>query len=153
MSKKYIAYGSNLNITQMARRCPTARVVGIGMLKDYQLTFRRVATIVPQAGARTPVGVWEIEDRDEKALDFYEGYPRLYRKETVIVDMRDGTKVEGMVYIMNSGDPDLPNEIYYRVIEEGYSQIGLDEKYLSKALDDTAKRKEAKRKQSKRKVK
>ena len=37
---KYIAYGSNLNLKQMAMRCPTAKVVGRAMLKDYQLTFR-----------------------------------------------------------------------------------------------------------------
>ena len=43
-NKLYVAYGSNLNLEQMARRCPTAKVVGIGVLKDYQLTFRRVAT-------------------------------------------------------------------------------------------------------------
>ena len=49
-SKLYVAYGSNLNLEQMARRCPKAKVVGIGNLKDYQLTFRRVATIEPEKG-------------------------------------------------------------------------------------------------------
>ena len=29
-NKFYIAYGSNLNLEQMANRCPTARVVGAG---------------------------------------------------------------------------------------------------------------------------
>jgi len=27
-NKLYIAYGSNLNLTQMAKRCPTAKVLG-----------------------------------------------------------------------------------------------------------------------------
>ena len=41
MDKKlYIAYGSNLNIKQMANRCPTAKVVGASMLKDWRLLFR-----------------------------------------------------------------------------------------------------------------
>ena len=30
---KYIAYGSNLNLRQMARRCPTAKVVGTALLR------------------------------------------------------------------------------------------------------------------------
>ena len=74
-NKLYVAYGSNLNLAQMARRCPTAKVVGIGKLKEYQLTFRGVATIEPVSGAETPVGVWEITPKDEMALDRYEGYP------------------------------------------------------------------------------
>ena len=78
--KFYIAYGSNLNIEQMAERCPTARVVGTTVLVDYQLVFRRVATIVPRPGAKVPVAIWEIDEECEEALDIYEGYSRLYRK-------------------------------------------------------------------------
>lgn len=142
-AKLYVAYGSNLNLAQMARRCPNAKVVGCGVLKDYQLTFRRVATIEPQVGAETPVGVWEITPTDESALDIYEGYPSYYRKETVTVDMPKG-KVEAMVYIMNGGEPQLPPDGYYKVIEQGYADVGLDSKYLLGALDDTHKRMRAK---------
>ena len=140
MNKLYIAYGSNLNLAQMARRCPNSEVIGIGELKDYQLTFRRVATIEPQQGAITQVGVWEITPADEKALDYYEGYPHLYRKENIKVVMHDGTELEAMVYIMNSGEPQMPYNQYYRVIEQGYNDVGLDVKYLQAALDDTNKR-------------
>ncbi len=140
MNKLYIAYGSNLNLAQMARRCPNSKVIGIGELKDYQLTFRRVATIEPQLGAVTPVGVWEITPADEKALDYYEGYPHLYRKENIKVVMHDGTELESMVYIMNSGEPQMPYSGYYKVIEQGYNDVGLDVKYLQAALDDTQKR-------------
>lgn len=138
-NKLYVAYGSNLNLAQMARRCPNAKVVGCGVLKDYQLTFRRVATIEPQVGAETPVGVWEITPSDERALDIYEGYPSYYRKETVKVELTDKT-VEAMVYIMNSGEPQMPPDGYYKVIEDGYGDVGLDTKYLLAALDDTQKR-------------
>lgn len=37
--KKYIAYGSNLNLEQMARRCPTAKVIGAGEIRDHELLF------------------------------------------------------------------------------------------------------------------
>lgn len=80
---KYIAYGSNLNLRQMARRCPTATVVGTGWVHNYQLTFRGVATIVPKENSSVPVGIWEIDEAAEQALDRYEGYPHLYRKETI----------------------------------------------------------------------
>ena len=139
MSKLYVAYGSNLNIRQMGWRCPTAKVVGTGKVLDFKLTFRGVATIEPEAKKEVPVAVWEIQDKDEKALDIYEGYPSLYRKETIRVEMKDKT-VEAMVYIMNAGKPRLPNNGYFNTILEGYNNCGLDPYYLEEALQDTSKR-------------
>lgn len=50
----YIAYGSNLNLEQMARRCPTAEVVGKTQLHNFRLMFRgkgtAVATVEKQEG-------------------------------------------------------------------------------------------------------
>ena len=140
-TKLYVAYGSNLNTAQMANRCPTATVYGKGYIDDYELIFRRVATIDKKAKSRVPVGVWEIQPRDEVALDRYEGYPHLYRKEDIQVTMSDGTEVTAMVYIMNRGLPDYPNASYYRTIEEGYHDCGLDPQYLKGALEDTEMRK------------
>lgn len=138
-NKLYIAYGSNLNLRQMSRRCPTAKPIGTGMLKDYQLTFRSVATIEKVLGAETPVGIWEITPSDEIALDRYEGYPHLYRKEIVTVTTKKG-EVDAMVYIMNTGQAMMPNRNYYDTIEEGYMDVGLDTTYLHEALEDTAER-------------
>ena len=81
--RRYIAYGSNLNRAQMALRCPDAKVVGTGEIKDYELLFRgnrngAVATVEPKKGESVPVLIWEISPRDEFNLDRYEGYPRLY---------------------------------------------------------------------------
>ncbi|MEG0578694.1 MAG: gamma-glutamylcyclotransferase family protein, partial [Niameybacter sp.] len=37
MNKKiYAAYGSNTNLEQMSHRCPAAKVVGTGIVKDYR---------------------------------------------------------------------------------------------------------------------
>jgi gamma-glutamylcyclotransferase (GGCT)/AIG2-like uncharacterized protein YtfP len=133
---KYIAYGSNLNLEQMAVRCPTAKPVGSGMLKGWQLTFRRVATLEPDPSAETPVGVWELEPQDEAALDRYEGYPYYYRKENIEVEVR-GEKMTAMVYLMNGGQPQMPAMSYYKCIAEGYDDTGLDITYLDNALKDT----------------
>ena len=37
--KKYIAYGSNMNLEQMEYRCPGATVTGKGWLQDHRLFF------------------------------------------------------------------------------------------------------------------
>lgn len=90
--KYYIAYGSNLNLMQMAKRCPDAKTVGTGLLEDYELQFRgrkdnAFATIEQKAGKQVPVLLWQISDRDEKRLDQYEGYPLFYGKQMVEVEI------------------------------------------------------------------
>jgi len=127
--KYYIAYGSNMNLEQMALRCPTAKVVGTAELKGWRLRFNNVATIEQESGGRTPVVVWTIEDADERALDRYEGYPTLYYKKTLTVDL-NGEPVTAMVYIMTGGDEREPGGYYYRVIEDGYRSAGLNTRPL-----------------------
>ena len=75
MQKKqlYIAYGSNINLEQMAYRCPHSSVVGNSEIKDYELEFRGVATIVPKENASVPVLIWKLDERDLPTLNQYEG--------------------------------------------------------------------------------
>ena len=126
----YLAYGSNMNQTQMAFRCPTAEVVGTSELKGYELLFRggrrgAVATVEPKEGGTVPVLLWKIRKADEEALDRYEGYPRLYGKE-----------VSAMGYIMTPGhELGIPSDGYADIIWEGYEQCGLDTKPLEDAIN------------------
>ena len=51
----YVAYGSNLNVSQMGQRCPDAEVYGVGRIEDYRLVFKGLgvysyATIEPCDG-------------------------------------------------------------------------------------------------------
>jgi len=123
--KIYIAYGANLNKNNMAIRCPKAFAIGSSKLQDYKLVFNNVATIVKSKGNSVEVALWEITDDCEKALDKYEGFPNLYRKEYLD---------QGMVYIMNYGGMNLPNKTYFDTIEEGYEDFDLDRTYLVKAV-------------------
>ncbi|GHU80777.1 gamma-glutamylcyclotransferase [Clostridia bacterium] len=142
-NKLYIAYGSNLNLEQMAVRCPTARVVGAAALEGYRLLFRggkrsSVATVEPYEGGKVPVLVWEITPRDEIALDQYEGFPILYRKENVRVSM-NGHNVDAMIYIMNNECRPLgmPSPYYYSVIRKGYHDARFDASVLCRATEDS----------------
>ena len=141
-TKYYVAYGSNLNFEQMKKRCPTAEYCGSGTLQDYALQFKGqnggyFLTVSPERDQQTPVGIWKITARDEKALDFYEGYPSHYFKQQVPIDM-DGQKITGMIYVMN---PEmqfgLPSAYYYQVCRDGYKNCGLDVSALNKALQES----------------
>ena len=130
----YIAYGSNINLEQMAHRCPNSKIVSKEMLKGYELEFRGVATIVPNDKSEVPVLIWEIDGRDEHSLDKYEGFPNYYRKELFEIDV-NGEKKECMAYLMNSGHISPPMSYYYNVINQGYEANGMDTSYLRAALE------------------
>lgn len=128
----YLAYGSNLHIEQMQRRCPTAEVLGTSTLHGYRLVFNGVATIEPDPDRNVPVLLWDIKPADEPPLDRYEGFPHLYRRETVQVEL-NGKTVDAMVYIMNSEGIAPPSPYYYDVIRQGYEMNGLDIAVLEQA--------------------
>lgn len=139
MSKKiYLAYGSNLNRNQMRVRCPHATVLGTTTLKGFELIFRgrheaAVATVEPNKGSNVPVLLWETTLSDERALDHYEGYPYLYRKENIEVEF-EGEVVTAYIYIMNGERPiSTPGCYYYATIREGYKDCGFDEAFLKDA--------------------
>ncbi|MEG1980835.1 MAG: gamma-glutamylcyclotransferase family protein [Victivallaceae bacterium] len=139
-NRLYIAYGSNLNLPQMAHRCPTAKVVGSSEVKGYELLFRggrrgAVATIEPLEGSSVPVLLWKIKQQDEVALDRYEGYPSFYRKEMLEVEL-EGKTVPAMVYIMNDGrEFGAPSDFYLNTIAEGYDAAGFDTEFLDDAVE------------------
>ena len=141
----YIAYGSNLNLSQMEQRCPTARVIGTSEIKDYELVFRgsrysAVATIEPCEGSNVPVLLWGIQPEDEKSLDRYEGYPNFYEKENMEIVLNSST-VSAMVYVMTPGhELGIPSERYKTSIEDGYMDAGFDTDILQNAIDKTVSR-------------
>lgn len=135
--KYYLAYGSNLNKEQMARRCPGAVPVGTGHLDNYELVFRRgYLTIEPKDGGFVPVGCWMIEDDDEERLDHYEGYPKFYYKEDFRIACEDGKTRLFMAYIMQDGHPlQVPSDHYFYTVMQGYRDFGLDRAPLIAAYE------------------
>ena len=140
MGKIYVAYGSNLSEEQMAYRCPSAKIIGTGLLRDWRLMFKgdlpnSYATVERWEGYDVPVLVWNLTVADEKRLDRYEGYPKAYIKQDVEVEMKDDKKITGMVYTRPEDmclNP--PCDHYYAVLYEAYEKFGFDLKSLEDAL-------------------
>jgi hypothetical protein len=158
--KVYAAYGSNINLEQMAFRCPAAQVIGKGWLMDYQLMFLGttirdcgVATVEPHKGRRVPILLWAISPDCEKTLDRCEGWPTLYRKETLPIsgitwmlnDITampvDVTEVPAMTCIINQGHPATPSVNYLDTIERGYRAVGFHLRYLAEGIRRIQRRK------------
>lgn len=141
MKKIYIAYGSNMDLEQMAYRCPDAELIGKGKIKNFRLMFKgslsgNYATIEPEKNFEVPVLLWKISAADEKKLDRYEGFPNFYYKKEIEVETEDGEKIFGMVYIMHEERTlGLPTEFYYEILLQAYLKFGFDEKILNDALE------------------
>ena len=89
----------------MSYRCPGATVAFTGYLINWKLLYRgsrtgSYATVKKQKGSRVPVAVWNIDSKNEKALDLYEGYPRFYKKRNVFVQLKNGTRKKAMIYLL-----------------------------------------------------
>ena len=140
----YIAYGSNMDFSQMRRRCPDAELVGTGLIKGYELLFKgsgsgSYATIEKKARAKVPVLVWRISTSDEDALDRYEGFPAFYYKTQLPIKMQDGAEITGMAYIMHEDRAlGLPSRVYERVLYDAHVSFGWDTAVIDKALAKSA---------------
>lgn len=134
--KYYLAYGSNLNLKQMEYRCPTAKVVGATEIIDYELEFRLYLTIKQSKGKVVPVGIFSINEADERSLDRYEGYPNFYYKKYLPVTI-NGKQEQAMIYIMRDNTrnnyPPTPN--YWQICKQGYLDFKLNPKFLMQAYD------------------
>jgi gamma-glutamylcyclotransferase (GGCT)/AIG2-like uncharacterized protein YtfP len=129
----YFAYGSNLNLFQMKRRCKDSIFLKKYELKGYRLNFRskyRAADIEKSKNSLVPGALFEISKSDEKKLDVYEDYPILYKK--LYFTYYNKTV---MTYIMvNKTEFRYPTERYLNVVKRGYKDCKLDTKYLKVAL-------------------
>lgn len=141
----YIAYGSNLNLKEMAARCPSAHLTGTATIKDYQLLFkgtppRVYLTVEPKPGSQVPIALWEISARDELALDDYEDYPALYYKTEMELAVQTKAAsspilLSGLIYIMYETAPcGLPTPDYLEACREGYHDQGFDQTIIDLAL-------------------
>ena len=129
----YFAYGSNLNLFQMKRRCKDSIFLKKINLKDFRLTFRskyRAADIEPKKNSIVPGGLFDISKSDEKKLDVYEDFPVLYKKYFFYYyekKVMTYTMVKKSVF-------KYPTERYLNIVKQGYKDCNLDYSYLKKAL-------------------
>lgn len=148
MAKKryYLAYGSNLNMAQMAYRCPGAVPLGTAEIKDFRLLFKgsrsgSYLTIEKAEGFTVPVGVWAVTEADEARLDRYEGFPAFYYKTELDITYKGilskkMRKVRAFVYIMHEDRHfGIPSFQYMETCREGYADFGFDEDILADAYD------------------
>lgn len=138
----YFAYGSNMNMKQMRRRCPTSRFICRVFLPNYKFVYdgisskRRgaVANIVELTGGIVWGGLFEIDEECLANLDCCEDFPNSYdRKE---LHVRDDTGIEYCaITYFRVGEPlGKPSEEYCQTILQGARECGLPQEYIKTYL-------------------
>ena len=127
----YFAYGSNLCVAQMARRCPGAGNPRVATLADHDwlINQRGVATVERFAGNQVHGVVWDLTDRDVAILDSAEGVPVRYRRDTLTVHTLDGP-ADAWVYIDHRVEPGVPRPGYLERIIDGAVHHGLPHRWI-----------------------
>lgn len=136
-TKLYFGYGSNLCVSQMVRRCPTAKKLRPLPIYGAKLIFRGVADILITDNPNDVIlgGLWRITEEDERALDRYEGVSSgIYKREFFYIRDKSRHWHSVLYYKMASEGIFPPSEGYLYGIVEGYADFGLDLTKLDEAV-------------------
>ncbi len=70
----YFAFGANMDVAGMSRRCPTAEAVGTARLENHRFAIVHpgFATVIAATGATVHGVLWRLDSRDLNVLDAYE---------------------------------------------------------------------------------
>ena len=144
MTAKYFAYGSNLDLLQMKRRCPLSKLISKGKLPDYRLTFNRyaegwgggVADVIQHADSEVWGLIFEISDSDLVRLDNYEGYYKnrtsLYERWKAVIDTPDGQVHDVWVYTVVEKQKFVqPTLEYLQIIKDAVVRWNFPKDYLT----------------------
>ena len=102
----YFAYGSNMDVEAMARRCPRAKPIGLARLARHRHAIMREGWLTAARDPKTDVhGVlWDVAFADMPALDQYERLADgLYAKAIQPVIGERGAKQALVYFGANSG--------------------------------------------------
>ena len=142
MAIKYFAYGSNLDLPQMKRRCPSSKLISKGSLSGYRLTFNRfssgwgggVADVIQEQDSEVWGLVFEISDSDLERLDRYEGCYKeqtsLYERWKAVIDIPNGQVCDVWVYTVVEKQKFVPpTSEYLQIIKDAAVKWNFPKSY------------------------
>lgn len=136
--KLYFAYGSNMDLAQMRKRCPSASLFGVGELKGFRLEFniysprRRCgcADVVPARGTSVWGLIFRVSDAEMERLDRFEGVPFHYQRATYNVS-HFGKRLRCEGYEVRSKVRDqVPSRSYLGVIKKAARDYAFPRAYF-----------------------
>ena len=141
----YFSYASNMDHDQMLKeRCPGAKFIGAARLPAWWFVFDgfstqwggAVANIVPSYTDEVWGGLYEISGTQLTILDSYEGYPRFYSRQELMVEKKgeDIAPVKAWVYLRAPQPAGFPSKKYHAVLMKGAKDCRLPADYVQSYL-------------------
>ena len=135
----YFAYGSNMDRSQMRKRCPGARFIDVVYLPGYRLAFTRfsprwgggVADIVQHPGKKVWGLLYAMNSKVLEKLDRYEDYPHGYDRIQVEVFNSAVSYTGVWAYrVVQKMDFVPPTTRYYEIIKKAALRHAFPADYL-----------------------
>jgi gamma-glutamylcyclotransferase (GGCT)/AIG2-like uncharacterized protein YtfP len=130
---RYFAYGLNMSVTLMGRRCPGAAPIGSARLDGWRFIVMRggYASIVPAPGAVVHGVLWRLTSRDLAALNAFENIDGgLYARR--ILPVRRGAQREpALTYVSRERREGRPQPGYQAIVVASARQWNLPAPYVS----------------------
>lgn len=140
----YFAYGSNMNLKQMKKRCglDTFKPICKAYLPGYKFLYDgyshsrggAVANIVESENSIVWGALYHITKECLQRLDKYEGYPTFYKRKEVTIKTDDEKEYLAWVYYRESEREGEPPHEYRQIILEGAKNWRLPDDYIEKFL-------------------
>jgi gamma-glutamylcyclotransferase (GGCT)/AIG2-like uncharacterized protein YtfP len=115
---RYFAYGSNMSVALMRRRCRGAELVGAARLDGWRYIVTRdgYGSIVPAAGSTVHGVLWRITPRDLAALNAFESIDSgLYVRRVLAVRCR-ARRTPALTYVSPNRVAGRPRPGYQALI-------------------------------------
>lgn len=136
---RYFAYGSNMDVDQLKGLCPSAEVLGAGVLKGYRLGFTiyssgwggGAADVVPEPGREVWGIAYVMDTKDLDQLDSKEGCPDHYGRVELLVHV-SGTEYRD-VWVYEAAQKRSfvpPKRQYIKIMIRAAIRYGFPQEYV-----------------------
>lgn len=139
---KYFSYGSNMSISRITDRVPSANVIDTGRVLKHVLKFHKVSKdgsskcdIYETGDDSSEVfGVlFEIDEKEKQNLDRKEGLGYGYDQKDVEVIISETEKINAMTYYATKTQADLKPYTWYKEhVVRGAKENKLPDNYIEK---------------------
>ena len=131
----YFAYGMLTDPNTMDHN----EFLGRGKVNNYAFEFRYFANVIKSSGSHVFGSVWYITKEELAYLDEVEGYPLMYTRVRVPVELEDGETVIAEMYTMTEDTrervgPASPKTQYMNRLLSGYRHANIPISQLETAL-------------------
>ncbi len=140
----YFAYGSNMSLSRLRERVPSAEILGCFTLNNHDLRFHKSskdgsgkcdAFFTSDSDSVIYGVLFRIDPAEKSALDRAEGLGYGYETKEVTVTARDGTSVTAITYVATKIDKNLkPYSWYVNHVLIGAKESSLPQDYIDSRI-------------------